>query len=264
MTPRISGWVAKIWRMSGTTSERFQAAYEKAGLPKGLFQNVVLTHEQTEKLIGSGKVNHVNFTGSVAGGRAVERAAAGSFASLGLELGGKDPAYVREDVKLDHAVENLVDGSFYNSGQCCCGIERIYVHERVYQPFVDAFVDLTRKYVVGDPLDQVPVVAGDHQRPRPRVEQVLQRGEGVGVQVVGRLVEEQHVRLARQQPEQLQPPPLPAGEVPDRGPQPTIGETEHLGQLRRRHLPAAQHHPPGHLLHRLQHPQLGRQLREVL
>jgi acyl-CoA reductase-like NAD-dependent aldehyde dehydrogenase len=134
--------------------ERFQAAADASGLTKGLFQNLVLGHEQTERLIASGKVDHVNFTGSVAGGKAIERAAAGTFTSLGLELGGKDPAYVLPDVKLDHAVENLVDGAFYNSGQCCCGIERIYVHERVFEPFVQGFVDLTKTYVVGNPLEQ--------------------------------------------------------------------------------------------------------------
>jgi acyl-CoA reductase-like NAD-dependent aldehyde dehydrogenase len=133
--------------------ERFQEAADKAGLPRGLFQNLVLSHEQTERLIGSGRIDHINFTGSVGGGQAIERAAAGTFASLGLELGGKDPAYVLPDAKLDHAIENLVDGSFYNSGQCCCGIERIYVHEDVYEPFLDGFVELTRKYVVGNPLD---------------------------------------------------------------------------------------------------------------
>jgi acyl-CoA reductase-like NAD-dependent aldehyde dehydrogenase len=133
--------------------ERFQQAADKAGLPKGLFQNLVLGHAETEKLIASGEVNHINFTGSVAGGKAIERAAAGTFASLGLELGGKDPAYVRPDAKLDHAIENLVDGAFYNSGQCCCGIERIYVHEKVFELFVEGFVDLTKKYVVGSPLD---------------------------------------------------------------------------------------------------------------
>jgi acyl-CoA reductase-like NAD-dependent aldehyde dehydrogenase len=132
--------------------ERFQAAADKAGLPKGLFQNLVLGHSETEKLIASGKVNHINFTGSVAGGKAIERAAAGTFASLGLELGGKDPAYVLPDAKLDHAIENLVDGAFYNSGQCCCGIERIYVHEKVFEPFLEGFVALTKKYVVGNPL----------------------------------------------------------------------------------------------------------------
>ncbi len=133
--------------------ERLQAAFDKAGLPKGVFQNLVLSHEQSERLIASGKIDHIAFTGSVAGGKAVERAVAGSFASLGLELGGKDPAYVRDDVKLDHAVENLVDGAFFNSGQSCCGIERIYVHERVYEPFLEGLVELTKKYVVGNPLD---------------------------------------------------------------------------------------------------------------
>ncbi|CAG0964917.1 MAG: aldehyde dehydrogenase family protein [Rhizobiaceae bacterium] len=133
--------------------ERFQKAFELAGLPKGLFQNLVMSHGQTEKLLGSGKVDHCNFTGSVAGGRAIERAAAGTFMTLGLELGGKDPAYVLPDVKMDHAVANLVDGTFYNSGQCCCGIERIYVHEKVYDEFVEGFIAETKNYVVGNPLD---------------------------------------------------------------------------------------------------------------
>lgn len=134
--------------------ERFAKAFQAAGFPKGVFQNIVLNHAQTEKLLGSGKIDHVNFTGSVAGGRAVEKAAAGTFMTLGLELGGKDPAYVLPDAKLDHAVANLVDGAFYNSGQCCCGIERIYVHERVYDEFVEGFVAETKNYVVGNPLDQ--------------------------------------------------------------------------------------------------------------
>jgi acyl-CoA reductase-like NAD-dependent aldehyde dehydrogenase len=133
--------------------ERFDQAMKKAGMPAGLFANIVLGHEQTTKLLGSGAVNHVNFTGSVEGGKAIERAAAGTFTTMGLELGGKDPAYVRADVKLDHAVENLVDGAFYNSGQCCCGIERIYVHEAVYDKFLDGFVSLTKQYVLGNPLD---------------------------------------------------------------------------------------------------------------
>ncbi len=133
--------------------ERFAKAFEKAGLPKGVFQNVVLDHASTEKLLASGAIDHVNFTGSVGGGRAIERAAAGTFMTLGLELGGKDPAYVLPDVNLDHAVANLVDGAFFNSGQCCCGIERIYVHEAIYDRFVDGFIDLTKQYVVGNPLD---------------------------------------------------------------------------------------------------------------
>ncbi|MBD8892239.1 aldehyde dehydrogenase family protein [Roseibium litorale] len=134
--------------------ERLAKAFEAAGLPKGVFQNVVLTHGGTEKLLGSGLIDHVNFTGSVAGGRAIEKALAGTFATVGLELGGKDPAYVRADADLDYAVGNLVDGAFYNSGQCCCGIERVYVHESLYDRFVDGFVDLTRQYKLGNPLDE--------------------------------------------------------------------------------------------------------------
>ncbi|MEO9341189.1 aldehyde dehydrogenase family protein [Mesorhizobium sp. SB112] len=134
--------------------ERFQQAFDKIGLPKSVFQNIVLNHAQTEKLLGSGKIDHVNFTGSVGGGKAIEKAAAGTFMTLGLELGGKDPAYVLPDAKLDHAIENLVDGAFYNSGQCCCGIERVYVHEKVYDDFVDGFISLTKNYVVGNPLEQ--------------------------------------------------------------------------------------------------------------
>ena len=133
--------------------ERFQQAFDKAGLPKGLFQNVVLNHAQTEKLLGSGKIDHCNFTGSVGGGRAIEKAAAGTFMTLGLELGGKDPAYVLPDAKMDHAIANLVDGAFYNSGQCCCGIERVYVHEKVYDEFIEGFIAETKNYVVGNPLE---------------------------------------------------------------------------------------------------------------
>ncbi|EAB6717968.1 aldehyde dehydrogenase family protein, partial [Salmonella enterica subsp. enterica] len=134
--------------------ERFAQAFEKAGLPRGVFQNVVLNHRQTEALLGSGKIDHVNFTGSVGGGRAIEKAAAGTFMTMGLELGGKDPAYVLADAKLDHTIPNLVEGAFFNSGQCCCGIERIYVHEKVYDQFVEGFIEETKSYKLGNPLDQ--------------------------------------------------------------------------------------------------------------
>jgi len=134
--------------------DRFQAAMDRAGLPRGLFRTLTLSHDDTTKLIGSGAVDQICFTGSVAAGREIERAAAGTFAGVGLELGGKDPAYVRPDVDLAHAVENVVDGAYFNSGQCCCGIERVYVHADVYDKFVDGFADLTRQYVLDDPLDR--------------------------------------------------------------------------------------------------------------
>ena len=133
--------------------ERFAKAAEMAGFPAGLFHNLALSHEQTTQLIGSRTVDMVCFTGSVDAGKVIERAAAGQFINVGLELGGKDPAYVRADANLDFAVENLVDGAFFNSGQSCCGIERIYVHESRFDAFVEGFVALTKTYVLGDPLD---------------------------------------------------------------------------------------------------------------
>ncbi|MEQ1769381.1 MAG: aldehyde dehydrogenase family protein [Devosia sp.] len=138
--------------------ERFAEAFKAAGLPDGLFQNLVLNHADTEKLIGSGQIDHINFTGSVEGGRRIERAAAGTFATLGLELGGKDPAYVRADAKLDNAIENLVDGSFFNSGQSCCGVERIYVHADVYDRFIEGFAENAKGWKLGNPLEADTIV----------------------------------------------------------------------------------------------------------
>ena len=133
--------------------ERFAAAMARAQLPPGLFQNLLLDHDQTAAIIASGQVQQVNFTGSVEAGRAMESAATGRFLGMGLELGGKDPAYVRADADLEQAVENLVDGSFFNSGQSCCAVERIYVDQTIYPAFVERFVEMTRQYVLGNPLD---------------------------------------------------------------------------------------------------------------
>lgn len=133
--------------------ERFAEAFRTAGLPEGLFANLFLGHEQTARLLASGLADHATFTGSVEAGQRIERAAAGSFTTLTLELGGKDPAYVRDDADLAGAIESLVDGSFYNSGQSCCGVERLYVHESVWQPFLDGFVAAASGYRLGDPLD---------------------------------------------------------------------------------------------------------------
>ncbi|MGX5218239.1 aldehyde dehydrogenase family protein [Pseudomonas segetis] len=130
-------------------SERMVAAFHEAGLPKGVFQYLHLSHADTEKLIQAPAVQHVAFTGSVPGGKMVERAAAGRFISTGLELGGKDPAYVRADADLSHAVETTIDGAFFNSGQSCCAIERIYVHESLYEDFVKQAVALVKTYKLG-------------------------------------------------------------------------------------------------------------------
>ena len=135
------------------TAERFADAFAAAGLPVGLFQTLYLSHGETERLIDHDEIAFVNFTGSVAAGHAIQGAAAGRFIGVGLELGGKDPAYVRPDADLDHAVESLVDGAFFNSGQSCCGIERIYVHADCYDAFVDGFAALTEAYRLGHPLE---------------------------------------------------------------------------------------------------------------
>ncbi|MDT7828324.1 aldehyde dehydrogenase family protein [Pricia sp. S334] len=135
-------------------AERYAQAAIKAGLPKGVFQILHLNHENTARLIADPKLGGVCFTGSVKGGIAIQHALTDSFIPCGLELGGKDPAYVRADANLEHSIENLLDGSFFNSGQSCCGIERIYVHEAVYNRFIDGFVSLAKKYILGNPLEQ--------------------------------------------------------------------------------------------------------------
>ncbi len=133
--------------------ERMVRAFVEAGVPDDVFINLFLDHATTSALIAAGNFNFINFTGSVEGGRSIERAAAGTFAGLGLELGGKDPGYVMDDADLDAAVDTLMDGATYNSGQCCCGIERIYVHESLYDAFVEKSVAWVSNYKLGNPLD---------------------------------------------------------------------------------------------------------------
>ena len=134
-------------------AERYGQAFADAGLPEGVFQYLHMSHAGTESLIRDARVGFVAFTGSVAGGHAVMAALAGRFIGAGLELGGKDPAYVRADADVDFAVENLVDGAFFNSGQSCCGIERIYAHADLYDAFVAAFVAQTAQYRLGNPTE---------------------------------------------------------------------------------------------------------------
>jgi acyl-CoA reductase-like NAD-dependent aldehyde dehydrogenase len=134
-------------------AETFDACFHEAGLPAGCFQLLHLSHADTNRVVGDPRVDFVAFTGSVAGGHAIQRAAADRFVGTGLELGGCDPAYVRHDANLAHAIENLVDGAYFNSGQSCCGIQRVYVHERLYDDFVAGWIDHTRQYRLGSPLD---------------------------------------------------------------------------------------------------------------
>jgi len=133
-------------------AELIERAFRDVGAPKGVFQYLHANHDTVQRLIRAPEIGYVSFTGSVRGGRIVEESAAGRFIGVGLELGGNDPAYVRADAKLDHAVDTLVDGAFFNSGQSCCGIQRIYVARPLYDEFVERAVALTNGYVLGNPL----------------------------------------------------------------------------------------------------------------
>jgi acyl-CoA reductase-like NAD-dependent aldehyde dehydrogenase len=157
VVPAIMAGNAVVLKHSAQTplcAERFAEAFREAGLPEGVFRVLHLSHENTERVAKDPRVAFVAFTGSVAGGHAIQRALAGRFIGAGLELGGCDPAYVRHDANLPHAIENLVDGVFFNSGQSCCGIQRIYVHEKVYDDFVDGAIALAKQYVLGNPSEQ--------------------------------------------------------------------------------------------------------------
>ena len=138
-----------MYKRQPLCAERLHEAFVEAGLPDGVFQYLHLSHADTEAVIRAPEVNFVAFTGSVPGGEMVERVASGRFIGVGLELGGKDPAYVRHDANLQHAIETVTDGALFNSGQSCCGIERVYVDRSIYRDFVDGAVELCKGYTLG-------------------------------------------------------------------------------------------------------------------
>lgn len=133
--------------------ERLQKAFDQAGFAPGLFQYLPISHQQTDRLIQDPRIQFVCFTGSVKAGQHIHQQVAKRFIRCGLELGGKDAALVLKDADLDYTLDHLVDGSFFNSGQSCCGIERIYVAEALFNRFVDGFVERTMNYQLGNPLD---------------------------------------------------------------------------------------------------------------
>jgi acyl-CoA reductase-like NAD-dependent aldehyde dehydrogenase len=156
VVPALLAGNAVVLKHSAQTplcAEVFAECFAVAGLPAGAFRVLHLGHTDTEAVIRDPRVDFVAFTGSVAGGRAVQRVAAERFIGVGLELGGCDPVYVRADADLSHAIENIVDGAYFNSGQSCCGLQRIYVHESLYEPFTRGCAELIRQYRLGDPLD---------------------------------------------------------------------------------------------------------------
>ena len=184
VVPALMAGNAVVLKHSAQTplcAERFAQAFAAGGLPEGAFQHLHLSHDGVARAVRDARVAFVAFTGSVPGGRAIQRAASERFIATGLELGGKDPAYVRADADLDHAIELLVDGAFFNAGQSCCAVERIYAHGDVYDRFVEGFVELTGKYRLGSPLDPEttlgPVVrTGAAEAVRRQVDDALAKG----------------------------------------------------------------------------------------
>ena len=151
----IAGNVVALKHASQTllVGERLVDAFISVGIPEDVFINMYLDHDTTSRLIEENSFDFVNFTGSLRGGIEMERAAAGTFTPVGTELGGKDPGYVMEDADLDAAVETLIDGAMFNSGQCCCGIERIYVVDSLYEKFLQKAINIVENYKLGNPLE---------------------------------------------------------------------------------------------------------------
>jgi acyl-CoA reductase-like NAD-dependent aldehyde dehydrogenase len=177
--------LVKHARLTPLCGGHFADAFARTDVPAGLVAALTLDHEATAALIRSGMVDYVSFTGSVAGGREVYGHVAERFIDAGLELGGKDPAYVCEDANFEFAVENVVDGAFYNAGQSCCGIERVYVARSIYDRFVDAAVALVQQYRMGDPEDPATTLGPLAQRKgKDVVEQHVAEARAAGARVL--------------------------------------------------------------------------------
>ncbi|MDC0937331.1 aldehyde dehydrogenase family protein [Pirellulales bacterium] len=147
----------------------------------GLVTELVLGHQEVAKVMTDARIDFAAFTGSVAGGRAVHRAAAERLLDVGLELGGNDSAYVAADADLDFAVPNIVEGACYNAGQSCCAIERVYVHRDRYDEFLERALPLVADLRLGDPLDESTTMGPMASSAAPaelqaQVDQAVRRG----------------------------------------------------------------------------------------
>ena len=143
----------------------------EAGVPEDAFVVVTGAGPTGASLVGQ-PVEAVFFTGSYATGRRIAAEAGGRLVRLNLELGGKDPVYVADDVEVQTAAASVAEGAFYNAGQSCCAVERVYVHEAVHDRFLDSFVEAVRGYVVGDPMDAQTFIG---PLARPAQTEVLER-----------------------------------------------------------------------------------------
>src|SRR2546430_5077290 len=160
LVPAVLAGNAVILKHANRTAlcgDAFARAFERAGAPENLVTAIDATHDTCARIIARPEIGYVSFTGSVRGGHEVYPEGAGRFIDVGLELGGKDPAYVSPDADLDHAVANIVDGAFYNAGQSCCGIDRIYVHASIHDRFVEGALAEIRKYRLASPLAGSPL-----------------------------------------------------------------------------------------------------------
>ncbi len=170
VVPSVLAGNAVIIKHSSKTplcGQAFVQAFARAGAPDKLVQQIVAGHAETEALVRDSRIDFVSFTGSTKGGHEIVRSASDRFIDVGLELGGKDPAYVCADADFDFAVANCIDGAFYNAGQSCCAIERLYVDEAIYDDFVDAYVAKAREYVLGDPLDESTTIGPQASKSAP-------------------------------------------------------------------------------------------------
>lgn len=129
-------------------------AAREAGFPQGVFRALDLSHDDAEQLVRDDRIGIVGFVGSERGGRDVYAASRTRFKPFILELGGKDPVYVREDCSIGQAAGEVASGAYANSGQSCCSVERIYVHRTIYREFVEAFIEASRSMRVDHPIER--------------------------------------------------------------------------------------------------------------
>jgi len=166
--------------------EHFARAFAEAGAPASLVQALHCDHPTSERIAGDARVDYVAFTGSVYGGHRIYAAAASKrFTDVGLELGGKDAAYVAEDADFDKAVDGIVDGACYNAGQSCCAVERAYVHRSLYDRFVEAALALMKNYRLGDPKDAATNMGPMAQPTQPAfIEAQIKQAVAAGARVL--------------------------------------------------------------------------------
>ncbi|MEE8312556.1 MAG: aldehyde dehydrogenase family protein [Candidatus Binatia bacterium] len=187
VVPAVLAGNAVILKHSARTplcAAHFAEAFAQAGAPEGTVVPLVTDHAVTAMLVARREVGYVAFTGSVEGGREVSRAARGREIDVGLELGGKDPAYVRADTDVAATAEAIAEGAFYNSGQSCCAVERVYVAREIYDEFVERLVDAAGPWRAGPPENEQTTLGPMAQRGAPaeisrQVEEAAARGARV-------------------------------------------------------------------------------------